>query len=409
MQIRIHHGAEEIGGNCIELETSGKTLLLDLGLPLTEGAKIALPDVVGLADGTNPNLLGVVLSHPHIDHYGLLGHAHASLPVWLGEGADRLLAAAAPFLRDGALPQRVQTYRSNVPFEIGPFRITPYLMDHSAFDAHGLQIDAGGKRVFYTGDFRGHGRKANGFERFLRNPPRLIDAMIMEGTTLGRSEPFPSEADLEAQIGHAVAQTSGLVLACFSAQNIDRFVTFFKAALRTNRTFIVDAYTANLIDALNTPSLPKMAEHRSIRVFLPSAQRRMIMSKERFDLVEPYRNRRIYLEELRLHPERFVMLFRSSIARDLATAKLKGGRLIWSLWIGYLDRDKFDVRQWCQEQTMAFEVIHTSGHASPDDLGRMVEALAPEYLIPIHTHHPRSYKRFGARVMAIANGEWAQL
>lgn len=35
MNILIHRGAEEIGGNCIELEANGKSILLDLGAPLS--------------------------------------------------------------------------------------------------------------------------------------------------------------------------------------------------------------------------------------------------------------------------------------------------------------------------------------------------------------------------------------
>ena len=34
MRICIHRGAEEIGGNCVELEQDGVRILLDLGLPL---------------------------------------------------------------------------------------------------------------------------------------------------------------------------------------------------------------------------------------------------------------------------------------------------------------------------------------------------------------------------------------
>ena len=69
MRLRIHRGATEIGGNCIEVETSGKSILLDLGAPLMGdlSPNEALPPVQGLVDGINPNLLGIVISHPHAD------------------------------------------------------------------------------------------------------------------------------------------------------------------------------------------------------------------------------------------------------------------------------------------------------------------------------------------------------
>ena len=34
MKIRIHRGTEEIGGTCIEVESDGRRIVLDLGLPL---------------------------------------------------------------------------------------------------------------------------------------------------------------------------------------------------------------------------------------------------------------------------------------------------------------------------------------------------------------------------------------
>lgn len=43
------------------------------------------------------------------------------------------------------------------PIDIGVFKITPYLVDHSAYDAYSLLIEAEGKRLLYSGDFRAHG------------------------------------------------------------------------------------------------------------------------------------------------------------------------------------------------------------------------------------------------------------
>ena len=65
---------------------------------------------------------------------------------------------------------------------LGPFTITPYLVDHSAFDAYSLLVEAAGRRLFYSGDFRAHGRKARLFEQLVADPP-AADVMLMEGTT----------------------------------------------------------------------------------------------------------------------------------------------------------------------------------------------------------------------------------
>jgi ribonuclease J len=50
MKLCIHRGTREIGGTCVEIESSGARILLDLGLPLTPGdeATVPLPAVSGL-------------------------------------------------------------------------------------------------------------------------------------------------------------------------------------------------------------------------------------------------------------------------------------------------------------------------------------------------------------------------
>lgn len=407
MQLRIHHGAAEIGGNCIELLSGTSRLLLDLGLPLQSGHH-GLPPVSGLAE-PDSDFLGVVLSHPHLDHYGLLPLALPTVPVWLGEGAARLLEAAAPFARGAILPQMITTYRSHEPFEVGPFRITPYLTDHSAYDAHGLLVEAAGKRLYYSGDFRGHGRKAKVFEQFLADPPREVDLLLMEGTTLGRDEACVTETDVEDQALAVMQDTSGIVLACFSGQNIDRFVTFLRAGMRARRTFVADAYMANLITALTLPSLPRFEDHAGLRVYLPTSQKRMIVAGGKFELINRYRGRRIFREEIVARPAAFTVIFRSTMAAEFAGAKLAEGSLIYSLWPGYLERDRVDLRQWAQDQSMAFHIIHSSGHAHRDDLIQMAAAVSPKRLMPIHTDQPARYGELFGAVQHAANGQWVDV
>ena len=96
MRARIHRGAHEVGGNCVELEAQGGRLILDLGRPLAAppDADVPLPAVPGLQNGGDRSLVGLLLSHPHLDHYGLVGKIASDVPVFLGEAASRILQAA---------------------------------------------------------------------------------------------------------------------------------------------------------------------------------------------------------------------------------------------------------------------------------------------------------------------------
>jgi hypothetical protein len=58
--------------------------------------------------------------------------------------------------------------RHRESFALGPFTITPFLNDHSAFDTYSLLIEADGRRLFYSADLQAHGRRAGIVEEFVR-------------------------------------------------------------------------------------------------------------------------------------------------------------------------------------------------------------------------------------------------
>src|SRR6185437_10241772 len=118
---------------------------------------------------------------------GLTGLVHDRVPVFMGSQARSILLASQFFVRQSPVPPSIQTYINQTPFNLGPFRITPFLMDHSAFDAYSLLVEADDKRVFYSGDLRAHGRKASLVENLLAHPPLAIDCLLLEGTTLSRT------------------------------------------------------------------------------------------------------------------------------------------------------------------------------------------------------------------------------
>lgn len=94
-------------------------------------------------------------------------------------------------------------------------------------------MEAGGRRLFSTGDIRGHGRKAAIFEELLRKPPH-VDVLLMEGTNIRpgiTSQTTATETDIEAAMVTQFRETLGVVLVVTSAQNIDRLVTIYRATL----------------------------------------------------------------------------------------------------------------------------------------------------------------------------------
>ncbi|KRR23596.1 MBL fold metallo-hydrolase [Bradyrhizobium retamae] len=414
MRIRIHRGTREIGGTCIELESAGSRILLDLGLPLnaTDLASTLLPEVDGL-DGGSADLLAIILSHGHRDHWGLVPKASRKIPLVMGKATESIMRAAADFVPDAIALNAARYLEHGKLIQIGPFAIVPRLVDHSGFDAYAIEIEAAGKRLFYSGDLRAHGRKAKMFEALVHTPPRAIDIMLMEGSSLGRladDESFPTEEALENIFVDRFKDTTGMALVACSAQNIDRVVTVYRAAKRTGRTLVVDAYAAEVLKATGYDNIPKpVAGWSNLAVFIPQRQRLHLKNNGIAPLVDSYREFRLWPEQLAQKASRAVMLFRPWMMRDLDQANaLSGAKVFWSQWDGYLRAGSPGAALMadCESRGIPFETIHTSGHAGPGDLRRLAAAVAPKKLIPIHTFERDKFPSLFEKVVLANDGDW---
>ena len=414
MKIRIHRGTKEIGGTCIEMEAQGRRIALDVGLPLDapddiEAHKDLLPHVPGFRD-LDDSLLGVLISHPHMDHYGLAKYIRPEVPVYLGEGAHNVMKAASAYVPNGSAFTDPHFIADRKPFEIGPFRVTPYLVDHSAFDAYSLLVEADGKRVFYSGDFRAHGRKRTLFEAMAARPPKDIDVLLMEGTTIGRTgtdEGFATEDELEQEFVQAFRETKGIHFVWTSSQNIDRLVTIFRAAKRTGRLLLIDLYTAVVLEATGRERIPQ-ASWDEVRVYIPHRQRVFIKENGLFDDLGRHRANRIFPEALPDLATRAVMLFRPMAMTDHGVQTvLDGAGFTYSMWEGYLkEKGSLRVLRWLERHGIPRRTIHTSGHASVADLKRLAIALAPRTLVPIHSFETGRFGEFFRDVAQKEDGEW---
>lgn len=413
MRARIHRGAYEVGGNCIELEAQGKRIILDVGWPITASRDedVPLPNVVGLSDGSDDSLLGVVISHPHPDHFGLLPKVSTSVPLYIGKAASNILKEAAFFSPFGIEVEPEGYLRHRESFEIGPFLLTPFLNDHSAFDAYSLLIEADGRRLFYTGDIRAHGRKKGLFAELLRLPPKSLDVLLMEGTNVRKdsngTERGTTESDVEDACAQTFKTTEGMVLAMFSPQNIDRLVTFYRACLRSGRDLVIDLYTATIAKATGIATIPQ-ADWDRVRVFLPRSQKSKVIQNKSFERTNSVKPHRIYPEELVDRQGELVMLFRNSMARELAQIGcLDRAQVVWSLWPGYLSEESGGrLTKFLDDHGIPMAIHHSSGHAFIADLQKLCEALAPSRLVPMHSFAGDRFGDFFPSVDRQRDGNW---
>ena len=403
MKILIHRGAHEIGGTCIQLSTNNTTILLDLGLPLSKTSKEI--------DLTNIKADAVLISHPHQDHFGLIDTIDPSIPVYIGELGKHLIDATRMLLGKELHNNKFSYFKSWQPFHVGDFTIKPYLVDHSAIDAYGFLIEAAGKRVFYSGDFRAHGRKSILFDKIVHDPPKDIDLLFMEGTMMQRTnDAYPTEAAVEKKIYEIIKEQKNISFLISSSQNIDRIVSAYRACLMSHKKLIVDIYTAWVLEQVkftltsqNIPNHVPTMEWDLIGVYADFSQDKKMKENSGFfgDFRKRVYEQRIKKEQIAENPAGFLYLSKMSKSRIMyAYKKELPINVIYSQWLGYLE---FENSEYFGAEDIAafrngndpqvnFVYAHTSGHATVKDLKEFANALKPKQLIPIHTEFSGKYK-----------------
>lgn len=431
MKLTIHRGAKEIGGSCVELTFNKSRIVLDLGIPLVgkDGSRFNFDEFEGLSgkelvkEGILPNISGfykwdtsrnkvdgLMISHSHLDHYGFAHFVHKDIKLYMGKGTKRIIDLTNTFIGGKQNIQNYAYHKSGEPYTIGTFTVTPYLMDHSAFDSYAFLIEAGSKKIVYTGDFREHGRKSKAFYWFLKQVPENIDALLMEGSLFGREKVAQkTEEDIEQEIFSHLKSTKNISFCITSGQNIDRLVSFYKAAARARRYFVLDVYTANVLYALkDIAKLPYPSESfKKIRVFYPYRLCNKLRREGKVEFMTRFRDFRITKKEISESPDKVLMIIRQSMISDLARiSNIRHAKVIYSMWEGYLeDKSMGKLLLFMKNRDMDMVQLHTSGHANINTLKKVVHCLKPKHVIPIHTFHPERYAEISEKVLLVRDGK----
>ena len=388
MYVTVHRGTQQIGGNLVEIGTAHTRLLFDAGadLPPLDGPKTEDPfELEGLTFG-EPAFDWVFLSHHHNDHCGLLGKLLPSIPVFAGEETRRILDVIADFTNQPR-PEIHFGFWDGQPVQLDDVRVTPIGVEHSAKDAYMFLIQAEGKNVLYTGDFRAS-EKALAAVRELLGEGKALNLLITEGTNIrlgkkGQTGKFQGEAWIEHRLTGRlrVHQGPGTMFVLCSSANEDRIQAFsivaarfcwtpcedlFQSAVRGHMDENVQRFVANPVqkDSRAWPYFETLYQQKALvgaetLARLPG-QKLIFVRTSMLSFMEKYMAVRLPEEEQ--HP-----------------------LLFYSMWKGYKQTAAVQrVLEFCRERKITVVDLHTSGHASRDAVKALIGGLRPAALLPIH-------------------------
>jgi len=218
-------GAEEVGRSAILVSTTESKILIDFGIKVNVSIKEYAFPRIDLVDFDINDLDGIVLTHAHLDHSGLLPFLYKygyRGPVYMTEPTlpltvlllDDLLEISSKY--GNPLPYNehdINTMiRHTIPLkynqvtDISPdIKLTFFNAGHILGSAlvH-LHITEGVYNILFTGDFKyGKTRLLNHAEKNFSR----VETLVMESTYGGRFDILPLRSDAEAMFSLIIKKT----------------------------------------------------------------------------------------------------------------------------------------------------------------------------------------------------------
>lgn len=390
-------------------------LAVDLGVSFGDeehlpGIDLIMPDVSFL-EKERKNLVGLVLTHAHEDHFGAIIDLWPKLrcPIYATQFSAALFHAKLEAERN---PPKisVNVVPSGGRIDLGPFNVEFIPVAHSIPESHALAIHTEVGTVLHTGDWKLDPTPILGpptDEKRLRELGEAgVLALIGDSTNAVRDGRSPSEAEVATIIAGLVKSAKGRVAVTTFASNVARVKAVADAARAADREVVVVG----------------RAMERVVQVARECGY---------LDGVQPFRGMDVYGH----FPADKVLALctgsqgepRAALARIAnndhpAVTLNKGDTVIFSSRtipgnekaVGSIINGL--VTQGVEVITDRTHLVHVSGHPRRDELRDIISWVRPQLLIPVHgealhlSEHAKLARASGVpKVITCRNGDLVKL
>ncbi len=291
-------------------------------------------------------------------------------------------------------------------------------VDHSIPGACAWGIETGSGWVVYTGDLRLHGKRSGLTEGFIEEASKLHPrALILEGTNVGRESNI-TEREVYENALKAISKASGLVIADFSARDVDRLLTFLQIARDTGRKLAIlpkDAYLLKTMRLLEQET-PDIAQDDNLVIYQETVASKSPAIWIR-NIFKEYDSKIVLAQDISSAQDKFILCFSFWDINELPSIRPRPGSLyLFSSSEPHDEEQEIDfrrLRNWLEHfgiKSFGLPVeikkengrsdwdipdeekgLHASGHACGPDLLKVAHEVKPEVLIPIHSENAKFY------------------
>ncbi len=390
-------------------------LAVDLGVSFGNeealpGIDVIMPDIQFL-EKERKNLVGLVLTHAHEDHFGAIIDLWPRLncPIYATKFSAALFEAKCAAERNAPkIP--VTVINSGGRVDIGPFSVEFVPVAHSIPESHALAIRTAVGTVLHTGDWKIDPTPVLGKptdERRLREiGDEGVLALVGNSTNAVREGRSPSEREVAKTLTELVMAAKGRVAVTTFASNVSRLKAVADAALAAGREVVVVGRAMERVVqvARETGYLDGVQNFRSAEYYghFPADK---VLALCTGSQGEP----RAALARIANDDHPLVTL-NSNDTVIFSSRTIPGNERAVGGIINQL------VTQGIRVITDRTHLVHVSGHPRRDELRDMISWVRPQLLIPAHgealhlNEHASLARECGVpQVLVCKNGDQVRL
>jgi ribonuclease J len=390
-------------------------LAVDLGVSFGDeehlpGIDTIMPDIRFL-EQERKNLVGLVLTHAHEDHFGAIIDLWPRLkcPIYATQFSAAMLEAKCASERNPPkIP--VTVVPSGGRIDLGPFNVEFIPVAHSIPESHALAIHTEAGTVLHTGDWKIDPTPVTGLPTDERRLRELGDAgvlaLIGDSTNAVRDGRSPSEAEVAKTIAELVKAARGRVAVTTFASNVARLRAVADAARISGREVVVVGRAMERVVqvARETGHLEGVQNFRGAELYGHFPPEKVLalctgsQGEPRAALA------RIANDD---HPE--VTLNRGDCVIFSSRTIPGNEKAVGAILNGLIS-------QGVEVITDRTHLVHVSGHPRRDELRDLIGWVRPQILIPVHgealhlLEHARLAREAGVpKVLICRNGDLVKL
>lgn len=391
-----------------------KWIMVDCGVTFPEphlpGVDLVLPDI-RFVEKILPDLLAIVITHAHEDHYGALLSLwkRIGVPIYCTAFTSGMLDAKAQYEGDPPnLP--LEIYKAGDIIDLAPFKIEPVYVTHSIPEPMSLAIKTPLGNLIHTGDWKLDndptlGKNTDG-EAFARLGDEGILALICDSTNAMRDGVSPSEREVSDSLADLIKNAKGRVAITTFSSNVGRIRSIAQAAEKAGRkVMLVGSSIRRVVEvATDLNMFDDIAEFVEDIDFQHIDRNQLVII-----LTGSQGEDRAALAKIGRQEHRYI----SFAAGDTV--------IFSSRTIPGNEKPIIEVKNNLVEQGVEIiedgeTLVHVSGHPRRHELKKMYNWTRPQVLIPVHGEaaHLNAHARLAGdhgipQVLPIRNGDLVRL